>query len=69
MGAGLSDLTIKRMHEELQESQTLDPSGITTYLLLIAFSETYFNNRSFTVGQLLNEPKNTQHYLQKVAIF
>ncbi|EMM3429826.1 hypothetical protein RRS04_004626 [Klebsiella aerogenes] len=69
MGAGLSDLTIKRMHEELQESQTLDPSGITTYLLLIAFSETYFNNRSFTVGQLLNEPKNTQHYLQKSGDF
>ncbi|EBU2945704.1 hypothetical protein CT090_20825 [Salmonella enterica subsp. enterica] len=69
MGAGLSDLTIKRMHEQLRESQTLDPSGITTYLLLIAFSETYFINRSFSVEQLLNAPQNTQHYLQKSADF
>lgn len=69
MGAGLSDLTIKRMHEQLQESQTLDPSGITTYLLLIAFSETYFNNRSFSVEQLLSDPQNTQHYLHKSADF
>ncbi|EAV6402360.1 hypothetical protein E8K60_22990 [Salmonella enterica] len=69
MGAGLSDLTIKRMHEQLQESQTFDPSGITTYLLLIAFSETYFNNCSFSVEQLLSDPQNTQHYLHKSADF
>ncbi|MCU8645843.1 hypothetical protein OEZ66_12890, partial [Escherichia coli] len=69
MGAGLSDLTIKRMHEQLRESQTLDPSGITTYLLLIAFSETYFINRSFSIEQLLNDPQNTQHYLPKSADF
>lgn len=69
MGGGVSDLTIRNMHEQLKESQTLDPSGISTYLLLNAFSETYFNNRSFSVLQLINDPLNTQRYLQKCADF
>lgn len=64
-----SSWDIKKMHDQLKESQQLDSSGITTYLLLSSFSREYFHGRCFTVNTLLNDPAKTMAYLDKCAEF
>lgn len=64
-----SSWDIKKMHDELRESQQLDTSGVTTYLLLSSFSREYFSSRSFSVMSLLNNPDKTKLYLDKCTAF
>lgn len=64
---GMDELTVKKMHDRIKEALELDESNITGLLMLDALSSAYFENRNFTVKQLLENPEKTAAYVQKAA--
>lgn len=69
MGGGMDDYTVSTMHRALEEALQVDPTGITTYLLLDAVSTMYLQERSFSMVELLEEPERTAEYLLKAKQF
>lgn len=67
LGGGMSDWTVKKMHDAIKEALELDPSNTTGVLMLDALSADYFENRNFTVAELLSDPARTTAYIQKAA--
>ncbi|EKO3607125.1 hypothetical protein M6C35_002033 [Vibrio metschnikovii] len=66
---GISDYNISSMYKSIDEALRLDPTNVTAFFLLEDYSAQYLNGKSFTVTQLLNEPKETRAYLDKVLEF
>jgi hypothetical protein len=64
-GDGMSDLTVKSMYEDIEESFSLDPSNITAYFLLDAYLSSYLDNQNFSVKELLENPDNAIEYIAK----
>ena len=67
LGGGMDDWTVKRMHDLIKEALELDPSNTTGVLMLDALSNIYFDNRNFSISQLLSDPERTAAYVQKAA--
>ncbi len=67
LGGGMDDWTVKRMHDLIKEALELDTSNTTGVLMLDALSQQYFENRSFSVDQLLSDPARTAAYVKKAA--
>jgi hypothetical protein len=59
------DWQIQKIHEEIRESLELDPTQVTTYLLMDAFVTDYLNKRSFTVNEILADYDRLADYLAK----
>lgn len=66
-GDGMSEWTVKKMHDTIKEALELDDTNIAGVLLLDALSTAYFNNRSFSVSQLLADPVRATEYVNKAA--
>lgn len=66
-GDGLSECTVKKMHDTIKEALELDDTNVTGVLLLDALSTAYFNNRNFSVSQLLADPVRATEYVNKAA--
>lgn len=56
---------IKHINDELKESIELDPSKITTMMMLDYFVRDYLSNRTFSVLSILEEYNILTDYLQK----
>ncbi|KVP75220.1 hypothetical protein WJ96_05540 [Burkholderia ubonensis] len=67
LGGGLCEWTVKRMHDFIKEALELDDSNTTGVLMLDALSKTYFDNRNFSISQLLSDPERTTAYVSKAA--
>lgn len=66
-GEGMSEWTVKKMHDTIKEALELDDTNVTGVLLLDALSTAYFNNRNFSVSQLLADPVRATEYVNKAA--
>jgi hypothetical protein len=66
-GDGMSEWTVKKMHDTIKEALELDDTNVTGVLLLDALSTAYFNNRNFSVSQLLADPVRATEYVNKAA--
>lgn len=66
-GGGMSDYTIKKMHDTIKEALELDDTNVTGVLMLDAMAKSYFDNRNFSVSQLLADPARTGEYISKAA--
>lgn len=64
-GFKLGELEIWFLNREIQESLDLDSSEITGRLLLSFIVQQYFQDRKFSVDELLNEPARVAAYLAK----
>lgn len=67
LGGGMDTWTVKRMHDLIKEALELDPSNTAGVLLLDALSKIYFDNRNFSVSQLLADPVRTAEYVHKAG--
>lgn len=56
-------LSVQFLHEEIQEALELDPTEITGRMLLSFIAQNYFEDRQFTVDDLLNKPDEVRTYL------
>ncbi len=65
----MRDWNIYSMNEELKESFKLDPTGITTLMLLNYFAEYYFDNRNFSVNEMMKDFDKVMDYLNKTREF
>lgn len=61
----LSDWDIKSMNDELKESLKLDPSGLITIMLLNYFVKEYYNDKKFTVNEMMFDYDRVMDYLNK----
>jgi hypothetical protein len=66
-GAGMSEWTVKKMHDTIKEALELDDTNVTGVLMLDALSTAYFDSRNFSVSQLLADPVRTTEYVNKAA--
>lgn len=57
------DWDLYGMHNELTETLKLDPSGVTTYLLLECFLREYLEKRTFTVASIMKDFERLTAYL------
>lgn len=62
-------LGLLRMSENLREATDLDPSLITTYLLLDAYSTAYFKDAKVSVHEFDEDPDKVFDYMDKVREF
>jgi hypothetical protein len=53
--------------EELNESRELDPSGVTTFLLLRGFLNAHAAQQQFTVADVLKDPTGFQDIIAKIT--
>lgn len=60
---------IETINNELKESMDLDPSLITTFFLLSAFSTDYFAQRVFTATAINDDPEGVMSYMTKLREF
>lgn len=67
MGNRMSTWDVKRMHDLIKEALELDDTNTTGVLMLDALSKVYFDNRSYTINQLLSDPDRTAAYVAKAA--
>ena len=67
MGNRMSTWDVKRMHDLIKEALELDDTNTTGVLMLDALSKVYFDNRSYTINQLLSDPERTAAYVTKAA--
>lgn len=65
LGGGMSDWDVKKMHDCIKEALELDDSNTTGVLMLDAMSKLYFDNRNFSISQLLADPDRTKAYVDK----
>ena len=65
----MGDLDVLGMHRDIEQAIQLDPSLVTAFLLLDAYSQSYFKERTFSVDQLLAAPEKTEAYLAKTREF
>jgi hypothetical protein len=56
---------IQKLHREIQESLELDPSEITGLMMFSSIVQSYFEDRTFTLDALLNNPDRVNTYLSK----
>lgn len=63
----MGDWGVLRLHEEIKQALDLDPSELTGTMLLSFIAQSYFEDRTFTVDALLNEPGKVADYLAKVS--
>ncbi|UDM18914.1 hypothetical protein [Vogesella sp. XCS3] len=68
LGGGMSDWDVKKMHDLIKEALELDDSNTTGVLMLDAMSKLYFDNRNFSITQLLADPARTKAYVEKAAL-
>lgn len=61
----LLDMHITSLHREIQEALDLDPTEVTGKMILSYIVQNYFEDRTFTVDEMLNEPEKVSHYLSK----
>lgn len=67
LGGGMCDWTVKRMHDLIKEALELDHTNTTGVLLLDALSKVYFDNRNFSISELLSDPERTAAYVTQAA--
>lgn len=60
---------LKNMNDELEQSMDYDKSFITTYLLLDAFSTSYFKEAKVSVHEFDEDPDKIFDYMDKVREF
>lgn len=65
----MSQWELRTTNEELKESMEYDPSLITTYLLLDAFSTDYFKQAKISVAEFDDDPDKIFSYMEKVKEF
>lgn len=63
LGGGMDSYTVKQMYDQVKEALELDPTNITGQMLLDALSTIYFQERSFSVAELLEDPEKTSRYV------
>lgn len=61
----MGEYNIQRLHKEIGESLDLDPTELTGRMLLSYIVQTYFQDRQFTVDELLNAPDRVAEYLRR----
>ena len=66
-GDGMCEWSVKKMHDTIKEALELDDTNIAGVLLLNSLSTAYFNNRNFSVSQLLADPARATEYVNKAA--
>jgi len=66
-GSGMSEYTVKQMHDTIKDALELDDTNVTGVLMLDSMSKAYFDNRNFSVSQLLADPARTTEYVSKAA--
>lgn len=69
IGGGMDNYTVSQMHSAVKEALDLDTSNVTGCLLLDALSTQYFNERSFSVDDLLKNSDKTTLYIDRVRRF
>ncbi|MBK3780179.1 hypothetical protein G3A43_07905 [Paraburkholderia aspalathi] len=67
LSGGMSEWSVKQMHSLIKEALDLDDSNTTGVLLLDSLSKIYFDNRNFSISQLLSDPERTAAYVSKAA--
>lgn len=65
----MSKWDLKSQSDELKESMGYDPSLITTYLLLDAFSTDYFKDAKVSIAEFDDDPDKIFDYMDKVREF
>lgn len=65
----LGEWSLVRATEEVAAARVLDPSDITSSLMLGAVADGYFGRRSFPVAQLLDDPARVVAYLERARTF
>lgn len=63
----MGDWGVLRLHEEIRQALDLDATELTGTMLLSFIAQSYFEDRTFTVDALLNEPDKVGQYLAKVS--
>lgn len=61
----ISDFEIKNLNDELKESLKIDKSYLSTLLLLNSFTKYFFNNRSFTIKEVLENKLEIDLFMSK----
>jgi hypothetical protein len=65
----LNSWDLRSMNEEIKQTLKLDPTLITSFFLLDAFSESYLKGRTVSIDALDQDPEDTLRYLTKVKEF
>lgn len=60
---------IRDMNEEIKKAFKLDPTLVTSFFLLDAYSESYLKGRTVSMDELDTNPERTMEYLMKVKEF
>jgi hypothetical protein len=60
---------LRSMNEEIKKAFKLDPSLVTSFFLLDAYSESYFKDRKVSIDDLDTDPDRVMSYLAKVKEF